>query len=163
VNSYSFKSRNNKYPFNITTPKDDLSSLYNFFLNSFTQDSHQEWLQNELKYVFHIDLLAKPFDREKGFSIYTNDKIQLLVLKLETLNSTFSESMQHFLDERIELIKINEASVKDIKSVYEKFKAEICFPKEYIDTLYSSAYVNHFYTPEEIEIFKTKWNTSPHG
>ncbi len=156
--TYSFKSRNNNYPFNIITPKDDLSGLYDVFLNRFTSHSHEDWLKDELKNVFQIDLLAEPFDKEKGFSIFKSENTRLLTLKLESLDFTFEAAMKAFLDEKVKLIKVNEASAKNIKGVYKRFKKEIRFPKSYINTLYSSDYVKHFYTPIEIEAFQLKWN-----
>ncbi|WP_458627287.1 putative capsular polysaccharide synthesis family protein [Winogradskyella sp. PC D3.3] len=155
---YVFKSRNNNYPFEITTPKNDLSKLYDFFYNKFVIDSHLEWLNSELKDVFDMDVLLSIFNKEKGYSILEKGNISLLVLKIENITETFDKSMIDFFGEEIELISANEASSKSINNVYKDFKTNISLPTEYINRIYNSDYVKHFYTEVEIERFKNKWN-----
>jgi|TARA_R100000479_G_scaffold33554_3_gene14200 hypothetical protein len=155
--SYIFKSRNNKYPFTIETEKDNLTGLYDIFLNHFTSNSHNEWLREELFNVFNKNLLAVPFDKDKGFSIIQKEGFNLLTLKLEMLDHTFENAMEDFIEERITLVKANEANTKNIKEIYSRFKTEIRFPKSYIDNILDSQYVQHFYTLKEIETFKLKW------
>lgn len=158
--SYFFKSRNEKYPFQLYTPKDDLTELYKIFIHMFTAQSHTDWLQEELRYVFQIDLLKLPFDKSKNYSIYEDSEQRVLVLKLEKISQTFDEAMEAFLHVKIPLLRANEASGKNIKGVYGSFKKELTLPKEYIASLYDSQYVKHFYTSDEIENFKSQWNTA---
>tara|TARA_R110002012_G_scaffold48720_4_gene126575 strand:+ start:3808 stop:4731 length:924 start_codon:yes stop_codon:yes gene_type:complete len=160
-NTYFFKSRNEKYPFQITTPKDDLTELYKVFLNTFTRQSHNEWLQEELNAVFQLNLLEIPFDKRDNFAIYEDDDKRLLTLKLEKINETFKKGILNFLQEDITLLRMNEASAKDINVVYKKFKAGLRLPKQYVDELYNSAYIKHFYTLDEIEEFQLKWRNQP--
>ncbi|WP_417558551.1 putative capsular polysaccharide synthesis family protein [Mesoflavibacter zeaxanthinifaciens] len=159
-NTYVFKSRNNNYPFHITTSKDDLTELYIFFLECFAKESHNDWLQDELNSVFDYNILQIPFDKKNNFTIYENNGHRLLILKLEKMNDTFEPAIAAFLAEEIAMSRANEASTKNINLIYKKFKTGLYLPESYIDTLYASEYVNHFYTIEEIESFKSKWKTS---
>lgn len=156
--NFNFVSRSRKFPFEISTPKNDLSPLFEYFINHFTHDSHIDWLNNELSKTFGFQLLNESFDREQGFAIYQSERAKLLLLKLEHLDKSFEEATSQFLGDGISLIKANEAKDKDIREIYLRFRNEIQLPQEYIDSVYNSEYVLHFYSQPEIDNFKEKWN-----
>ncbi|WP_460219710.1 putative capsular polysaccharide synthesis family protein [Psychroserpens sp. MEBiC05023] len=155
--SYNFKSRNRNYPFNVTTPKHDLSKLYELFYNKFVVNSHLEWLDSEMKHVFNLNLLDISFDKSKGYTMYNNDDVELLVLKLESMNDCFQIAMKGFFNQDIELMSANIAANKDIHKVYVDFKKQINLPKDYLNQIYDSNYMKHFYTESEINSYKNKW------
>ncbi|EPR74701.1 Capsular polysaccharide synthesis enzyme CpsE [Winogradskyella psychrotolerans RS-3] len=154
---YIFKSRNNNYPFEITTPKNDLTELYDFFYTKFVIDSHLEWFKSEMYSVFDIDVFDNSFNKEKGYSIIEKENVTLLVFKMEQITKSFNPAMVDLFGEEIELIRANEASSKPINKVYVDFKNNIRLPREYVDKLYNSEYMKHFYTELEINSFKNKW------
>ncbi len=156
-NHYKFESRSKNHPFNIVTNKNDLTPLYNYFFNGFISTSHIEWFESELKEVFNINLDTYSFDKQKGYSILNNSNSNLLVIKLESLSSSFNEAINKFLDIDIQLKNANEADNKQVNEVYKKFKAEIEIPKSYIDSLYETTYMKCFYSEKEINTFKSKW------
>jgi|SRR5690554_795485 len=156
--SYRFKSRNNNYPFDIVTPKNDISELYECFFNNFVHDSHLDWLKTEMNTVINLDLLDSPFNLKNGYSIIQSEEAEVLVLKLESINSNFKSAMNDFFGKEFDLINANESTNKDINKVYKEFKKNIKFPELYINTLYESDYMKHFYSDAEIESFKIKWD-----
>lgn len=157
-NGYIFKSRNKNFDFEIRTDKDDLTALYDYFLNEFTRDSHLEWLEKELYEMFSFDIYEEPFEKLKGYQIRKGKDYTILILKLESLNSCYTDAIRDFLNEEVTLTKANEANSKEIQDIYLKFKNEIVFSEPYVESLYNSKYMHHFYTDKEIDNFKKKWN-----
>ena len=157
--SFVFKSRNHQFPFLIETPKEDISELIDYFINKFDHGLHLKWLDEELNEVLGVNYLDIEFDHKKDYAIADSyqGNSNLLILKLESLDKTFGDSMNEFLEIQEKLLSKNEAKNKDLGDVYKVFNDQIKFPKDYLDKLYSSNYVKKFYSNSEIENFYSKW------
>lgn len=154
---YEFKSRHRKYPYHITTPKDDISALYKIFFEEFDANTHLEWIETEFNQVLGIDLLAHEFDKAMGYSIIKKPNLRALVLKLEEMDHVLKEAIVEFLGLEIEVSSANKADAKKIKNVYKMFKDNIEIPQSYINALYDAPYMRHFYGDSQIELFKQNW------
>jgi hypothetical protein len=123
-----------------------------------------KWFDLELKPLFGIDVFSEPFPKEQGYCIYKSQKAVLLVLRLESLEECVGEAFNEFLGIKdFRLVPFNTAEQK-IKipgtkyyALYEDFKREIHLSPAYLDKMYSSKLVKHFYTEEEIESFRQRW------
>jgi hypothetical protein len=77
---------------------------------------------------------------------------------LENLNQCSNLAFKEFLNiERVNLIGSNIGSEKDYATLYSRFKNDIQFPESYINKMYQSKYVQHFYSDLEIEELRSKW------
>jgi|SRR5699024_7377541 len=130
------------------------------FLSEFPQDIPLNWFDDELKKVFGIDIYKYPFDREKGFTIISENNLDLLVIKLEELDNLEKQIGKFVGLKEFRLDTVNRASKKPYGEFYKYFKRNLKFTENYIEEMYNSKYMTHFYTQEEINAFKEKWKES---
>lgn len=144
-----------------------LNELIDLFINeyigkkgiNFIDSDPLTWFDEELNHVFGIDLYRYEFPKERGYAIYSKGHISTLIIRLENLNDCFEESIKEFLQEDIQINKVqNTGDKKDYSTVYKKFKRQIPIPSRYLDKLYNSKYANHFYTEVEISKFRNRWS-----
>ncbi len=82
----------------------------------------------------------------------------LLVLKLERLRECGSDALARFLDRpEVPLLDANTGSEKDYGELYGRFADTVELPAEYLDRMYGSRLVTHFYDPDEIEAMRARW------
>jgi len=119
------------------------------------------WFHKEVRDVFGIDVFEKPFPHEQGFEIYEGEKADLLVIRLEDLDTCGAVALERFFGlKNVDLLTVNKASGKQYDSGYKGFKAALKLPATYLDRMYSSRLARHFYQPHEIEIFRSKWTAT---
>jgi len=144
--------------------EDIVKELIQLFLERF--DNHEQplmWFDSELKPVLNIDVYSSEFPKLKGYEIYEGEYADLLLLRLENLNECASDAFKNFLDiDEFALVESNIGNSKGYRNIYRKFLESIVLPDSYIDKMYTSKYVRHFYTQEEIEAFKAKWHRQNH-
>ena len=117
------------------------------------------WFDMEMKPIFKIDVYSEEFSKSKGYKIYTGDHPDLLLIKLEKLNKCASEAFKEFLG--IDGIILQNANLErdgPYYSLYRKFTSSKTLPRSYIEKMYNSKYAKHFYTEEELNIFRKKWS-----
>lgn len=116
------------------------------------------WFDEELKTNLGIDILNEEFDIEKGYSIVECGNIELLIIKLEKLNSLEAVIGEFIGNEKFKILNDNEAESKSYKYIYRKFKEEVVLPQEYVDFYYkNNPYTNHFYDEKERAEYYAKW------
>ncbi|RMF29402.1 MAG: hypothetical protein D6759_13910, partial [Chloroflexi bacterium] len=121
------------------------------FLERYYHDEPLNWFDIELKASLGIDVFATPFPKSTGYQVYQGEGVDLLVLKLERLDECAPEAFRAFLGvERFELIRANVSSDKMYGDAYRAFVKAIRLPDSYIEQMYTSRYVRHFYSDEEI-------------
>lgn len=132
--------------------------LIDSFLQKYNHDEPLIWFDTELKAVFGVDVYSESFPKSKNYKIYHGQLADVLVLRSEGLNRCYSDAFKEFLNlDEFMLINSNEASSKQYSIIYRNFLNSVVLPATYIDKMYTSKYVNHFYTEQEITTFKAKW------
>lgn len=116
------------------------------------------WFDTEFFEYLNIDIYKQGFNTQKGYEIYSFDNLEILCLKLESLNKIGRVAFNEFLGEDIVLDTANKSSDKKGKEQYEHLKQVISINKEILSELYTSKYVTHFYSPTEINSFIKKWS-----
>jgi hypothetical protein len=112
----------------------------------------------ELNSLFEIDLFASPFPKTEGYRIYRGPKADVLVLRLEDLDRNAHQAFGEFLGvDDFVLAKANIAQDKWYSAAYRDFVTQVALPKDYIESMYTSQYAQHFYSEEEIQNFRQKW------
>lgn len=128
------------------------------FLDEFDHEEPLTWFDVELKATLGIDVFGSPFPKSKGYEIYRKEHIEFMVLRLEDIDQRAGEAFKHFLDiENLKLVRSNVADDKSYNTAYREFKDAIKLPRSYLEMMYESRHVRHFYTDEEILGFRTKW------
>jgi len=134
-----------------------------FWSQNFVYGKQYDWFEEELEAVFGIDIASIDFPKEKGYAIanFPDRNIELLVLKLEKLDSCLKEALETFLGvENLNCERLDRADFLDENDylIYENLRKSLTFSDEYLEEIYDQPLVRHFYTDEEINKFKHKWS-----
>lgn len=117
-----------------------------------------DWYDLEMKKFFGIDIYETPFDKEKGWQIYKNGNVELLVYKLEKLSGLETVIREFTGRKELKLSNDNESKGKNYKFIYDEFIKGEKLPDEYIDFYYKeNPKMDYFYSGEEKENFLKKW------
>jgi len=135
-----------------------------FWSQNFVYGKQYDWFEEELEAVFGIDIASIDFPKEKGYAIanFPDRNIELLVLKLEKLDSCLKEALETFLGvENLNCERLDRADFLDENDylIYENLRKSLTFSDEYLEEIYDQPLVRHFYTDEEINKFKHKWSS----
>jgi hypothetical protein len=77
---------------------------------------------------------------------------------LEDLTDCSAKAFSDFLGLRdFTLKRTNKGMGKQYSDAYKEVIKLINFPRDYVEKMYKSRYVQHFYSEHEIEQFRTKW------
>lgn len=137
---------------------DNLEALNKLFFEKVNHNSPEEFFDREIKGLLGVDVYTRKFPRQKGYCIVEGDLADILLLRLEDLNKVATEAFMDFLAIKdFKLLKSNLGSEKNYAPLYKEFKQSVKFPKGYLNNIYGSRYMQHFYSVEEIEKFKQKW------
>ena len=118
----------------------------------------QAWLDQELREVFGVDVMAQPFARAKGYQVYTSGTAPVLLLKLERLNACAAEAFKEFLGlEQFTLVTSNQTENKPHAEVYQAFRESYEMSEAELDRFYDTPFARHFYAEEEIAAFRRRW------
>jgi len=135
-----------------------VNDLFDAYLKKWEHSSAINWFDWQFKPVFNIDVYSKPFPANKGFDIMHNGRFSVLLIRLENLDSCAEQALHEFLGlPNLKLKKSNLGVEKWYKELYRQFTSQIQLPNEYLDEMYNSKYSQHFYSPEEIKSFRSKW------
>jgi hypothetical protein len=137
----------------------DIETVLDTFLNRYNHEFVLRWFDEELQPALGIDVYDTNFPRERGYHMYQNELCDLLLIKLEQLDECREEAFQRFLGlDNFQLVKANVAEEKQYADAYREFRRCITLPESYVQAVYSSRFVRHFYTDDEIEQFRAKWS-----
>lgn len=133
----------------------------------FIKDYHHEcplyWFDNEVRSMLGIDVYDSPFFPEQGYAHYENDKTKLLVIRLDNLSEQGPALISKFLalDARdFPLIEKNVRERLSYGNAYRHFVKHLSLPSTLLEKMYTSKYVQHFYSEDEVKGFKTRWEGS---
>lgn len=139
----------------------DHQQLVNTFIQKFPHQQPLEWFDFEIRDLFGIDVYDHPFPQEQGYQIIRTDRVELLLLKLEQLNTCFRPAFHEFLGVDVSSLSHTHVTEQDpAKPMYAEFLRKAVMPPEYLNRMYDSKFARHFYTESELEIFRSKWSSS---
>lgn len=134
-------------------------TLMKSYLSNLSYDYTLNWFDTEFLNYTGFDVFSKPFNKTKGYSIYSFNGYKVLIIKLEQLNNCYKEAMADFLGVNLELkANANQTANKPISKVYNELKQYLKFEKNELEHLYKHKYVTHFYTNKEIQEFVKKYS-----
>lgn len=117
----------------------------------------QSWFEDELETGLNINVFNYPFNKELGYQIIKIDNCEILLYRLESMNSLEMVFGEFLNVKDFKFVRDNEAKSKWYNESYKKFLKNVVMPQEYIDISYDSKYMKHFYKEEEILMFRKKW------
>ena len=140
----------------------ELCSYY--FENKINSTAGIKWFDSEFFPTTGIDIYNYPFDTRKGHSIINEGKYDILVLQVEKLNQSI-DIIQSFLELKTPLQRkeVNIGNKKWYRLLYDEFIRKYTFSTDYIDKMYNSKFMKHFYSEADINMFKEKWDIKKHS
>ncbi len=138
----------------------DTALFIDYFKREHRKYSVFHWFDFEIVKFLGIDIYSKLFDYEAGYTIYSNEKFDLLIIRTEDIDHSAKKALEEFLDINDLEIKTKNLGVdrsKESAHMYPKFIQEIKFSDEYLDEVYNSKYAQYFYTEDEINKFRKRW------
>ena len=119
-----------------------------------------EWYNNVFQKVMDINIYDHPFNRDLGYTIIEENGIQVLLLKLEKMNS-LKRVIGDFLDEAdFELINRNVAEYKNYRYAYQNYLEHVKIPLETWEYYYNgNKYMDYFYSENEKKQFYKRWES----
>ena len=126
--------------------------------NEERRSSGMRFFDIQLHPIFGIDVFGSGFPQSKGYKVYRGEKADLLLIRLESLDQCAREAFKAIMAiEDLKLLNSNVADEKDYATLYRKFLESISLPEDYVDPIYASKYMEHFYTQDEIDRLRSKW------
>jgi hypothetical protein len=154
-NSTKYVVKSDYYGFNIEVDIKQVGPLIELFFDRLVHDRPLNYFNDEIKYVLGVDVFESAFPRDKGYMVYRDNKVDLVLIRLEDLDRCASKAFKDFLDiDDFTLVQTNMASKKVYAPLYKEFKRKIHFPEDYVNRMYESKYARHFYSDEEIDGFR---------
>ena len=130
------------------------------FFREFNHDAHTDWIRDELNVNFELEIYREPFDQSEGYQILHHGNVHVLIFQIERFNEVYKEALEAFFKRPAPAAPLNtHISSEDARAgdAYRAMLEQIRLPQTDIDRLYDSQYMQHFYTPEQIEGFRRKW------
>jgi hypothetical protein len=119
----------------------------------------RDWVEAEFRTALNVDLLAHPFDHERGFMIVRRPHCEVLVIRFESLSDCFGAAMGQFLDLKDpgQPERQNVSSEKEHGEAYRYVLEHLRIPRDVCKGIYALPSVRHFYTAPMIEGFINRW------
>ncbi|MDJ0578269.1 MAG: putative capsular polysaccharide synthesis family protein [Xenococcaceae cyanobacterium MO_234.B1] len=135
-----------------------IKELKAIFLSNYKHEIPLKWFDNNILANFGIDVFSTPFP-ENGISTYSNNNIELLVMRLEISDNEKITAINNFLGlDRFQLHNTNIGKKKGYSKTYKAFTSKVKFSPDYIDKMCDSKYFNYFYSKEAINAARKKWS-----
>ena len=132
--------------------------LVRAFLEVFEHDEPLDWFDTEIKAIHGIDIYAHLFDVEARHVTCSSGSRSLLLMRVDLPDESKQVALGEFLGVEVPgMSRRNAASDKAYSDAYRAFKAELALPEAYLDRLYESRVVRHFYAPHEIDALRARW------
>ena len=118
------------------------------------------WFDEEFKSVTGIDVYNRSFPHEKGYTILEDKFARVLVYRFENFSS-LGKMLEDFLGKPVpSVINQNISTEKDYATYYQAVKKQLRLPTGFLEEMYSSKPVLHFYTLEERARLIRRWQAA---
>lgn len=127
---------------------------FDHFIESYPHDVPVYWFDSEFKRFLGIDVLTRPFDKQRR--VYREDQ-QLLVLRLDAAPGTMEAELSAVLGTRVRMRQANIGADKGYAELYRAVKKIARYDSAHLDALYDTPFARAFWTDEELEDLRRRW------
>jgi hypothetical protein len=157
-------SRNVSSYFQGMQTKDKVNYDIENYLNEFQLVTNHNvplyWFDHELKRHLGINIFETEFNKDLGYKIINKGKYEIFIYRLENLDSIIEEVRSFVGENNFSYTKKNITEKKVKNHLLSEFKNKVIFSNEYLEAMYNSKYMNHFYSRKEIKDFIKKYQQS---
>lgn len=115
-----------------------------------------DWFELQLTPLLGCSVYEFPFDRAVGVGLVETPHARLLMTRAESLDQA-SEGLTQLFGQPIVLKSENVGTTKDYGGLYEAVLDQFRPRREYLDKVYATRQVEHFYSADEIEASWSHW------
>ncbi|NNF03815.1 MAG: hypothetical protein HKN17_05050 [Rhodothermales bacterium] len=130
-----------------------IEALKTEFMEGEGLDYTYRWFSDEIREIIGVDVFDYPFDRDRGYARITTPEADILVMTLERLNNLEGE-ISEFVGREIRL----ERSNVEQSDTYLHVKKTFRLPADVVKDVYDTEWIRHFYTPDDVSTFISKWS-----
>ena len=117
-----------------------------------------EWFDEQIKKYLDIDVFKYPFDKIKGYTIIKKGNVELLLYKVEKMESILDTIASFVGTAGLSKTNENVGGGKWYGLASSQFRRELKISRQYTDHYYrENPKMDHFYSLEEKECFLEKW------
>ncbi|WP_157957205.1 putative capsular polysaccharide synthesis family protein [Winogradskyella tangerina] len=130
--------------------------LNNDYFNSII-DEEDKWIEQELIGPHGFSIYHKNEIEKNNYVVERKENLNLLILKMETLNDSWDEAISKLYNNQdsIELITVNDGGEKYYNKAYKAIKNTIKLDKQILENLYGTRYFKTFYEDQKSELIET--------
>jgi len=133
----------------------DPEKLFDYFSRNYQHTAPLTWFDREFKAELGIDVYARPFNHKDRYSRL--DGASGVLFRADCPDEVKSRVLSKALGRTITVGRLNDGNNKYYSEAYNKMKKMVTFPSQFLDEMYDSAFVRHFWTPDEIDKMKSNW------
>jgi len=111
------------------------------FLRNYPHNIALQWMDSEVRRVWGVDVYQKPFDKKKGWQVYSG---KILVIRACDLSRVWADAFKALTGKKAP--KLYNAG---IESSDEYLDLKNSIPAEYIERMQASKYYQHFFQERE--------------
>jgi len=110
-----------------------------------------EWFDKEMQTMTNVDVYSLPFDKQSRYTRSQIGHIDLLILRIDLSDDVKSQVIGDFLEcPSFELTNYNKGEEKPYADLYQEFKENVYFDREYLQSLFDTKLAKHFFSEDEI-------------
>ena len=129
------------------------------FLSSHVHPASVHWFDWELKKATGVDVVRDEPDSTIQGDLYHRPGLRLLVVRYEDLGDTVPKALAEFLGvSRLTIPRRNVTAQKSLGDTYTAFRRVAKLPDWYLSAMYSARATRRFYTPGQLETFRSTWS-----
>jgi hypothetical protein len=139
------------------------AAAFESFLRSIVEPS-LGWFEREFEPTIGVDVYAHAFDAEVGVARIDAPQARVLVLRQESLAAA-PRALGDLLglEQEIPIAPANVGAAKTYGGEYARAVRDLRVPSDVLDTAYNSKLVRHFYSPAEVDRFRSRWKGAVAG
>ncbi|MCY1666600.1 glycosyltransferase [Rhizobium sp. SL86] len=116
------------------------------------------WFQEELVTPFGFDVFSREFNKEEGYTIYTNGRMRLLLFRVENGSAGVERGLRELFPEQdFHLPHANSGDEKRTGLIYRELRKCFKMPRVALEALYDQPAIKHFYTEDETRSAIERW------
>jgi hypothetical protein len=116
------------------------------------------WFREHFDPVIGTRFEKMPFDKDLGYSHFTKNGMDILVIRFEDLKEIGPKVIGDFLDiQDFKMEKQNISENKEVGAMISRSMKHLDFSEAVLDKIYSSDYCSKFYTQKHITEFKNRY------
>lgn len=135
--------------------KFSVKGLLKHFFESIEHTYPLTWFQNVYQKTFGIDVYKEKFNKSRGWAIIDE---RYLLVRTDKMEKALPDAFESLYGKRPPgMHKGMTMESRPYGYIYAQFVGKVKFPEKYVESLYNSRFMKHFFLKSEIERLTRRW------